>query len=123
MCCAREWLFFLYQKQQKRLKKEVKQAGDADIVMTFLLLLFFSCRDQEWQLKEHPGPLLHLVALQAAAAATAAVLPVPGRTQSADRQWRHAISWQPQGTRHAVQVQCTLFFNRCLLWVCFSPRG
>lgn len=73
-----------------------------------MMLLVFSCRDQKWQPKEHPGSLLHLVTLQAAAAATAAVLPVPGRAQSADRQWRHAIGRQSQGTRHAVQVRCTL---------------
>lgn len=35
-------------------------------------------RDKEWQPKEHPRPLLHPVALQAAAAAAATVLPVPG---------------------------------------------
>lgn len=78
----------------------------------FLFFPFSSCRDQEWQLKEHPGPLLHPVALQAAAAATAAVLPVPGRAQPAEQQrrGRHAIGRQPQGTGHAVQVPCTLIY-------------
>lgn len=87
----------------------------------FLLLLFFACRDQEWQPKEHSGPLLHLVALQAAAAATAAVLPVPGRTQSADRQWQHAISRRPQGTRHAVQVQYFFFLIDVYCGSVFHP--
>lgn len=74
--------------------------------MLISLFFFFPSRDQEWQLKEHPGSLLHLVALQAAAAAAAAVLPVPGGAQPAGQQ-RCAACQQPQITRDAVQVCCT----------------
>lgn len=82
---------------------------DADI---FIFFFPPPCRDQEWQPKEHPWSLLHPVALQAAAAATAAVLPVPGGAQPADQQ-QHTVSQQPQGTRHAVQVPCTvILFSR-----------
>lgn len=65
--------------------------------------MFCPFRDQEWQPKEHPGPLLHPVTLQAAAATAAAVLPVPGRAQPADQQHR-TVRQQPQDTRDAVQV-------------------
>lgn len=67
---------------------------------------FCPSRDQEWQLKEHPGPLLHPVTLQAAAAATAAVLPVPGGAQPADQQHR-IVRQQPQDAGDAVQVRYT----------------
>lgn len=62
---------------------------------------FCPSRDKEWQPKEHPRPLLHPVALQAAAAATATVLPVPGGAKPADQQ--HCTVRQ-QDTRDAVQV-------------------
>lgn len=62
-----------------------------------------SFRDQEWQPEEHPRPLLHPVTLQAAAAAAAAVLPVPGGAQPADQQ-HCTVHQQPQNTRDAVQV-------------------
>lgn len=68
------------------------------------LSLFVSCRDQEWQPEEHPGSLLHPVALQAAAAAAAAVLPVAGGAQPAEQQHRTGRQ-QPQASRHAVQVR------------------
>lgn len=70
--------------------------------------MFCPSRDQEWQLKEHPGSLLHPVTLQTATAATAAVLPVLGGAQPADQQL-HTIRQQPQGTRDAVQVRCPCF--------------
>lgn len=58
-----------------------QQKGNNDISRPFC-----PSRDQEWQPKEHPGTVLHPVALQAATAATAAVLPVPGGAQPADQQ-------------------------------------
>lgn len=67
--------------------------------------LFCPVRDQEWQPKEHPGPFLHPVTLQAAAAAT--VLPVPGGAQPADQQHR-TVRQQPQDAGDAVQVRTAL---------------
>ena len=78
-----------------------------DRVKHCLLSLVCPSRDQEWQPKEHPGPLLHPVPLQAAAAAAAAVLPVPGGAQPADQQHR-TVRQHPQDTRDAVQVCCTV---------------
>lgn len=63
--------------------------------------------DQEWQPEEHPGPVLHLVPVQTAAAAAAAVLPVSGGAEPADhpQQQQQFTPEQPQVTRHAdVQV-------------------
>lgn len=72
-------------------------------VQTYFRPFFFPSRDQEWQPKEHPGSLLHPVALQAAAAAATAVLPVTGGAQPADQQHR-SVRQQPQDTGDAVQV-------------------
>lgn len=72
---------------------------------------FLPSRNQEWQLKEHPGSLLHPVTLQTAATATAAVLPVPGGAQPADQQHR-IICQQPQITRDAIQVCYTKHGHR-----------
>lgn len=66
-------------------------------------LLFRLARDPEWQLEDHPGSLLHPVPLQAAAATAAAVLPVPGGAQPADRGHR-LVRQRPQNPRNAVQV-------------------
>lgn len=78
-------------------------------------------RDQEWQPKEHPGSLFHPVPLQAAAAATAAVLPVPGGAQPADQQ-HHTVRQQPQDTRDAVQVRCTPRSCVSVVWFWFGSH-
>lgn len=93
-----------------------QQKGNNDISLPFC-----PSRDQEWQPKEHPGSLLHPVTLQAATAATAAVLPIPGGAQPADQQ-QHNVRQQPQDTRDAVQVYCNIVsFQMCsvglgLIW-------
>lgn len=94
----------------------LQQKGNNDISLPFC-----PSRDQEWQPKEHPGSLLHPVTLQAATAATAAVLPIPGGAQPADQQ-QHNVWQQPQNTRDAVQVYCSIVsFQMCsvglgLIW-------
>lgn len=98
------------------------KAQKMTLTFSFCFCFFPPCRDQEWQPKEHPRSLLHPVALQAAAAATAAVLPVPGGAQPADQQ-QHTVGQRPQGTRHAVQVPCAIIlFSRFGVCLCGRSR-
>lgn len=63
-------------------------------------------RDPEWQSEDHPGAFLQPVPLQAAAAATAAVLSVPRGTPAAGRTAGHwgGATKLPQVTGNAVEV-------------------
>lgn len=80
-----------------------KTVLEINVTATHSFYPLCSSRDPKWQPKEYPWPLLHPFTLQAAAAATAAVLPVPGGAQPADQQ-HCTIHQQPQNTRNAVQV-------------------